>query len=415
MPVPSLPLELVSLILTELRISCGDDDEALREAGRSISLVCKVWKPLGLGVAWYRLTLDSPAKTRRAARHFRAYPHLLSFTRDFCVSRGENGAEDHDLRVLASPEELPTVADEVVAMWAGCTSLSSLKVSVPGWLEVDRLMFAMPALPHLRQLQHLALVPSVPEDSTLLLAIFLALLPTFTKLRSLHAGLPFAQIRWVAFPPLFPPEQRLPLEDLTLAILELESSAVLNQRTALHVLELVSPATLSRLTIDIAPHDLSILDLLPRFPHLFDLSLGLINPEEHDTSISHAFKVLSRPGQQPFEVLFRAAAGDEDLGECALPCYTTLSSLLSAIPTTFVDLTILDMHIPTDATPTSLSAAAPAVHRRDLVLWAQMPVHVEGGAHYEECSFVKSADGRWFSLECDSEEGSEDESDSEEE
>jgi hypothetical protein len=39
MPVPPLPLELVALIVDELALSCGEDDQTKRSNGRNVALV----------------------------------------------------------------------------------------------------------------------------------------------------------------------------------------------------------------------------------------------------------------------------------------------------------------------------------------------------------------------------------------
>ncbi|GAA5956322.1 hypothetical protein JCM10213_001764 [Rhodosporidiobolus nylandii] len=88
MPMPFLPLEFVSLVLTELRRLCAKDvdvDLSRRDNGLNVALVCKAWKPLGLGIVWHDLTLDSPTATRRAYQHFQAHPHLLHFAQEVCV------------------------------------------------------------------------------------------------------------------------------------------------------------------------------------------------------------------------------------------------------------------------------------------------------------------------------------------
>ncbi|GAA6007573.1 hypothetical protein JCM10207_006391 [Rhodosporidiobolus poonsookiae] len=101
MPVPSLPLELNNLILRELRLSCGDDDAARRSIGLAAALVCKAWQPLGVGVVWYSVRLDSPSRTRRlseSAEHFPHFPplikkaYLVPTPSDAAAGRGETGS-----------------------------------------------------------------------------------------------------------------------------------------------------------------------------------------------------------------------------------------------------------------------------------------------------------------------------------
>ncbi|GAA6007618.1 hypothetical protein JCM10207_006410 [Rhodosporidiobolus poonsookiae] len=79
MNVAPLPLELVSLILTELRLSCGDDDAARRSNGLATALVCKAWQPLGVCVVWHSVRLDSPSRTRRLSERAEQFPHFPAF------------------------------------------------------------------------------------------------------------------------------------------------------------------------------------------------------------------------------------------------------------------------------------------------------------------------------------------------
>ncbi|GAA5987414.1 hypothetical protein JCM11641_002283 [Rhodosporidiobolus odoratus] len=58
MPIPSLPLEIVSLVVEDAMADYNPEDRMVRvHSALSIATVCKAWRPIGLGKAWHDLSL----------------------------------------------------------------------------------------------------------------------------------------------------------------------------------------------------------------------------------------------------------------------------------------------------------------------------------------------------------------------
>ncbi|GAA5947132.1 hypothetical protein JCM10213_001431 [Rhodosporidiobolus nylandii] len=181
MPLPSLPLELVSLVLTELRLSCRNDT-VRRVIGRNVALVCRAWESLGLGIAWHTLELDSPARVKRATAHFATHPRLLLAVREHRVTG------NHSVLANRTPSNGggPTAADDVVALWARSPNVLSLTITTPSWLDCDRLILVLHSLDSLRHLRHLKIHPGAdPSDNTFQTSLILAFMSTLRHLQDL--------------------------------------------------------------------------------------------------------------------------------------------------------------------------------------------------------------------------------------
>ncbi|GAA5986002.1 hypothetical protein JCM5350_005493 [Sporobolomyces pararoseus] len=82
MPLPFLPPELISEIISHLRNE-DDVDEQVRD-GKAVSLVCKSWKRLGQALRWRFLSI-SPARIPSLTEHFNRHPQLPTLAKAFEV------------------------------------------------------------------------------------------------------------------------------------------------------------------------------------------------------------------------------------------------------------------------------------------------------------------------------------------
>ena len=80
MPIPSLPIEIVSEIVSYLRTSLAKDAREAIKAGQSISLVCRSWYTIGQALCWRTLTLEATAFPS-LVNHFTLHPHLALLVR----------------------------------------------------------------------------------------------------------------------------------------------------------------------------------------------------------------------------------------------------------------------------------------------------------------------------------------------
>ncbi|GAA5915624.1 hypothetical protein JCM6882_002365 [Rhodosporidiobolus microsporus] len=96
MPVPPLPLEVVSLIVDHGAASAEDEQER-RRLGVRIALVCRAWQELGIRAAWRILTLDMD-KDEHLLAFLLERPTVLSNVRELDIKgqRPFEEPEEHD-------------------------------------------------------------------------------------------------------------------------------------------------------------------------------------------------------------------------------------------------------------------------------------------------------------------------------
>ncbi|GAA5914869.1 uncharacterized protein JCM6883_002951 [Sporobolomyces salmoneus] len=76
MPIPFLPPEIVSEILSQFRI--GDEDETNEAVGKSTSLVCRSWRPFGQALRWRKLIIE-PSSSSSLLEHLASHPHVGTY------------------------------------------------------------------------------------------------------------------------------------------------------------------------------------------------------------------------------------------------------------------------------------------------------------------------------------------------
>ncbi|GAA5942966.1 hypothetical protein JCM10213_005079 [Rhodosporidiobolus nylandii] len=234
MPVTSLPLELVALVVTELRLSCGDDDEARSTNGLNIALVCKAWQSLGGSLVWRRLTLETETMARRAVKHFQAYPHLLVVLRELRIGKRlpdcfPGGPAEEPALPQPGPDSLE---NQIAGWWASSPVLETVELFRPPWLDLEPLFPTLSSPPNFRCL---ALHTSI--NSRLSAARVLQHLPSFTSLVDLDLSLGAADL-----PPIpSPSSPTICLRNLSVTSLDFERGP---DGLLMRLLDLMDPATL---------------------------------------------------------------------------------------------------------------------------------------------------------------------------
>ncbi|GAA5914541.1 hypothetical protein JCM6882_000411 [Rhodosporidiobolus microsporus] len=130
MPVRPLPLEVVALITTEVRLACADF-QARRDAGTSIALVCRAWRPLGESVCWHSLDLSEPGLAHETAERFKDAPHLAQSVRDLAC--GTEIDLDQPLKTF----EDRAATDDLLTLWRLCTRVKRLELRQEQWVDTS--------------------------------------------------------------------------------------------------------------------------------------------------------------------------------------------------------------------------------------------------------------------------------------
>ncbi|BGP15446.1 hypothetical protein JCM10213_005138 [Rhodosporidiobolus nylandii] len=403
MPVPSLPLELISLVLLELRLSFRNkpgESRPPRENILNVALVCKAWKPLGLGIVWDVVLLDSPAATRRAVDHFRAYPHLLQLVRGYDLRDSPSVSGDTAQALLITQRgQRPTLAGEILELWRSGSALDSLVIASLSWLDHDHLLHAMPRVDNLKQLRALCLGMSAGPDPTLHNAICLSLLSTFRHLSEVALVLKFHGARWLDLPPIPRPVDRLRLSLLLLSFEAGHGTDVYRQVASRYLLDLVEPRILTALVLALEPSDLSFVDSLTRFDNLRQVGVHFLSGDvNYEPLLRHFFAVLTSLTQRHLSLIFFGGA----TGAWPIPGLDTLPMFLSVLPSHVNILQCDRVHF--SATAASLPLVVPdKPTAEDIVTTLKMPLDFGDGKEPVEHVLVKLTDGSWRTVKSEKE------------
>ncbi|GAA6007470.1 hypothetical protein JCM10207_006353 [Rhodosporidiobolus poonsookiae] len=78
----ALPPELLDLVFTEVRLSCGDDDEAVKRNGKAFALVCKAWHPAGVALTLaevrFQTVQQPPPPLEELFSHLETLPYFTT-------------------------------------------------------------------------------------------------------------------------------------------------------------------------------------------------------------------------------------------------------------------------------------------------------------------------------------------------
>ncbi|GAA6007486.1 hypothetical protein JCM10207_006359 [Rhodosporidiobolus poonsookiae] len=405
MPVPSLPLELIDPILTELRLSCGDDDAARRSNGLATALVCKAWQPLGVEVIWHTVKLDSLDSTRRLLGQAQRFPHFPPLIRAVHLLRTPEPEED-DLSDFSAAADYDDDFAGLSSLWPLCPYLEHLSVATAPWIDYDALCYQ---LPHHIELKHIKLaLNEFGCPYSLRVLPQLARLPRLARL-SLTLLIKLDDTDWT-----LPARTSAPLGLERIEAVVIVSPAAEHASAApfhLALLNHVDASTLRELTITLAPTDIALVDRIFRFSALRSLAVWLPAAPASLPLLDHLLHTATThkiPLQLGIVGEMDAPYGDGHATELVLPTAgsSSLSAFLGAVPASVVDFHIRGFHL-TLAGP--VDRAAPSAVAVDNLFSAtegstrcSIPLRREGSDALWDCMCVRSArpDGRtvWMAV-----------------
>ncbi|GAA6036141.1 hypothetical protein JCM8097_006636 [Rhodosporidiobolus ruineniae] len=311
MLVPPLPLEIVDLIVVQVRLSCGNDDHARRSNGRSAALVCRAWRDFGTAMFWKEVVLNSPAEAACVEQRFNSCPGLGPLVKKIyagdpmggpMTGQSTSGAPASLYPLLRHCSSLGTLSS--TAWWTDAPLLLQHASQIP---SLDTFFLRIPAyggrapdpLPLLTGLQHLSSVSTLAFQAHLIAEPFSAPPPPTILLR------PDCLIL-TAIPPSFGPT---------------------NRTFSLGILNAVDPATLSNLAVTLFPRDDKLVRAISRFHNLDALFVDLEEPLKARPTLD---AVLQLPAHQPkLKAVIIKTRREAGLRAAHTP---TLSSFLASLP-----------------------------------------------------------------------------------
>ncbi|GAA5894355.1 uncharacterized protein JCM6883_003797 [Sporobolomyces salmoneus] len=124
MPVPFLPTEIVAEIVSHLRHPSRQTRKDNTANGKSVSLVCRRFVPLGQALRWRSLKIDKYSISS-LARHFQHFPHLAKLVRQldhyYCTDMEE---EEEDKEDTAFETESLDELIEILRLTSALTGLT---------------------------------------------------------------------------------------------------------------------------------------------------------------------------------------------------------------------------------------------------------------------------------------------------
>ncbi|GAA6020676.1 hypothetical protein JCM10207_007821 [Rhodosporidiobolus poonsookiae] len=255
--IPFLPPELIDLILTEVRLSCGDDDDARRSNGLAAALVCKAWQPYGVAAIWHTVKLDSPEEMSRLVESAKTFPHFPPFIKELYLL-----STPADVNESAQVDgELNRGTDQLADLCALCTHLRVLDTGIASWVTSEQLALALPHLPCLTHLELGAMERSCPSP----LRLF-PRLATPAGLVKLAITVIVGRENWAGPPPFATPLRVRYLDALVRPLFETEEAGTAPFYLALFDhLDATSPVDVS---LTLKPMDLPVIEGLSRFSNL---------------------------------------------------------------------------------------------------------------------------------------------------
>jgi hypothetical protein len=167
MPIPFIPTELVSEIVSHLQILDANEDEAEQvEAGKMIALFCRRWRSIGQALRWRTIKL-LPLQIPSLVEHFHDFPQLAPFLRMFAVRCPISNTEEEE------DEREQKVNAEALAQLPGfLASLNNLRGTIIADILGKHLIPVVTSLSKLPELRYLLLQAEKIEWSSELESIF---------------------------------------------------------------------------------------------------------------------------------------------------------------------------------------------------------------------------------------------------
>ncbi|GAA6007533.1 hypothetical protein JCM10207_006377 [Rhodosporidiobolus poonsookiae] len=357
MPIPSLPLELIGLIITALRFSCGDDDAARRSNGLAAALVCKAWHPFGVAVIWHTVKLDSPVKLSHLVQHAERFPHFPPLVKEVHLLPTPVSAND-DLEESDSNSE--PAEDRLHDLWPLCTHLEMLSAEKVPWLDYDELAVALPRLQSLKELDLEMRAVDYPNP--------IRLIPQIATLAHLSDLSLLVKLEGNDSPASKERTTPLRLRCLkSIAFVEPEAETA-GARPFHHALfDRLDASTLHELTLTLYPTDVAVIDHLSHFPSLDYLvaampatpaALPLLDRLIHAAGAHPVLTILGVVGEM------NAPSAHGRAAELCLPRVdnSSLSAFLAALPVSLGTLHITGFYL-TASTPSSAALVDPDPER----------------------------------------------------
>ncbi|GAA6020682.1 hypothetical protein JCM10207_007823 [Rhodosporidiobolus poonsookiae] len=286
MPVPSLPLELVGLILTELRTSCGDDDKAKRSNGLAAALVCKAWQLLGVAVVWHKIELHSPGEVRRFVRRAETFPHFPPLVKEMAFgSTPERNDDSNNLDDVDDVDDLDDLDDaDFDDLFTSCTNLEVLSAPLVRWMDPHTLALA---LPRLKRVKHLH-VSGLDLDGPHVLDI-LPQLATLPRLAHLRTTVLLYDNKWILARHAIAPLQLRRLE--VASGIHRGGGAEPDGTMPFYrpLFDHIDTSTLELLSLKLYPTDVGVVDRIFGFRNLRVLVLSLYSVEEVTPFLERTF------------------------------------------------------------------------------------------------------------------------------
>jgi hypothetical protein len=97
MSLPILPLDIIAEVVSHLEEELTDVDQLVSE-GKTVSLVCKEWKPLGQALRWRRMDI-STSQVPSLLTHFALHTHLPKLVRSLKVQEAKESTGNSSSRL----------------------------------------------------------------------------------------------------------------------------------------------------------------------------------------------------------------------------------------------------------------------------------------------------------------------------
>ena len=306
MPLPFLPPELISEIISYLRNE-DDVDEQVRD-GKAVSLVCKSWKRLGQALRW-RFLYIKPARIPSVYRHFAQYPHLAKSVRRLVYAQ---------LKEEQSSEESCGRMAEIV------TNLVNLEAfEILGQLG-QHLSSVVQAASTLLKLRVFAISSNEENDTTD--DVIRSFSTGFNNLRHLH-------FRLVRLNASNREDDRHPdVRNLRLVHLTIAWSCDLTEmrRVGKSFLRILDPTALETVGIGCCAVSLYALEWLLECPRLVRLRIELVDVQV-PSAVPEVLSILPRlPSLQYFRLAALPDRADETCGVDRMPI--ALEAVLARFP-----------------------------------------------------------------------------------
>ncbi|GAA5906765.1 hypothetical protein JCM6882_003295 [Rhodosporidiobolus microsporus] len=266
MPVPPLPLELVSLVVDHLATLLEGEGRGRRANGTSVSLVCRSWRKLGTELAWRTVVVESVAQARSVVAHLEQHSTPASCVRELDIRNGDASIGREFTRTVSSTLGLAEVFRLPIR-------LGAVRVDYASWLTSSLLVHELSRTEHAATLTKLAISTSNFDCAP---SIFLRELAQFSGLSSLTL-----QAFWTGDIGVLlsssSPSRHLLLTHLDLSLRAGSADSILPKQFNRGILDLISPSTLRHISCTAGTLDDLPFSSLASFTTLAQITLSVVD------------------------------------------------------------------------------------------------------------------------------------------